>query len=275
MRLRDARWILALALGMCLRPAAASDQPYEFGVFPYLPLTRIHELHAPMAVHFEKKLGRPVRLSSKGTYSAFAQDLAQQSYDVALIQPFDYVEAHDRHGYLPVARRLGGMQGVIVVREDSPYATLGDLKGGIIASPPPDAAVTKLTNMALRDAGLDPKTGVKRQYEKNHFTCLQALVVGVADACSTAEQPLRTLQNERRFAIALRVLHRTERIPHSLFVVHRRVSREHREILLTTIVNWPKTDEGRHILERGHFTPFVPARDADYEVVRRYLRGPK
>jgi phosphonate transport system substrate-binding protein len=266
---------LACVMALCTVAAMADDRPYEFGVFPYLPVTKIHELHVPMARDFEAKLGRPVRLSSKGAYAAFSQALRQQTYDVAFIQPFDYVDAHDKHGYLPLARRAEDLQALIVVRDDSPLRTIRDLKGKTVATPPVDAAVSHLTSMALRDASIDPKVGVTRHYARNHFTCLQALALGVADACSTAEQALRTLQKDRRMAGSLRALHSTPPISHCLFVVHRRVPREHREILLSTILGWPKSEKGRQILEGGDFIPFVPARDADYEAVRTLVRNQK
>jgi len=44
-------------------------------------------------------------------------------------------------------------------------------------------------------------------------------------------------------------------------------------VMLTTILDWPNTEEGRKIIERGHFIPFVVANDAEYEVVRRYIRS--
>ena len=62
-----------------------------------------------------------------------------------------------------------------------------------------DAAVSFLTTLALRDAGIDPKTGVKRFYGKNHYACLQSVVIGAADACGMAEGALRTIEkNEGR-----------------------------------------------------------------------------
>lgn len=272
MRKRGAlRRLLACIVALCASAAGAADKPYEFGVFPYLPATRIHELHAPMAADFEAKLARPVRLSSKSAYAAFSKELRRQTYDLALIQPFDYVDAYDKHGYLPLARRGEELQAIIVVRDDSPLRTLNDLRSRTLASPPADAAVSQLARVALLELGIDPKS-VRQRHERNHFTCLQTLLVGIADACITAEQALRTLQAETRALAKLRVIHTTEPIPHSLFVVHRRVSRQHREILLDTIVGWPRTEEGRRLLERGRFTPFVAARNADYEAVRRYLR---
>jgi len=265
---------IGCALGMALFASHASgvDKPYELGVFPYLPVARIHELHAPMAADLEAKLGRQVRLSSKADYAAFGQELRHEAYDIAFVQPFDYIEAHDRHGYLPLARRGEALEAVLVVRQESPLASIQDLKGRIVSNPPEDAAVSHLTGMALREAGIDPQTGVKRYYAKNHFACLQSVVIGAADACGTAEQALRTIEKESPPA-RFRVLHRTASIPHALFVAHRRVPQKDRDLLLRTILDWPNTEAGRKILDGGHFVPFAAARDADYEVVRRYLRS--
>lgn len=265
---------IVCALGVLLAGhAGAADKPYEFGVFPNLPLARIHELHAPMASEFEARLGRPVRLSSKAAYAAFGEELRNETYDIALVQPFDYVDAHDKHGYLPLARRGEALEAVIVVRQDTPLASIKDLKGRIVSNPPADAAVSHLTSMAFRDAGIDPQTGIKRYYGKNHFACLQSVVIGAADACGTSEQALRTIEKQSQLPSRFRILHKTASIPHALFVAHKRVPQKDRDILLHTILEWPSTETGRKILDAGHFVPFVAARDADYEVVRRYIRG--
>jgi phosphonate transport system substrate-binding protein len=266
--------LLALGMACCGTTALAAEPPYEFGVFPYLPQTKIHELYSPIAADFEAKLGRQVQLSSKARYETFAEELRKATYDIAFVQPFDYVDAHDKHGYLPLARRVGDLEGLIVVRRDSPLTSIQDLKGRIVANPPADAAVSQVTSMALWEAGIHPGTEVKRDYGRNHFTCLQSVLIGAADACGTAEQPLRTLENGQP-STRFRILHKSARIPNVLFVVHKRVSKHDRDSLLKTILDWPKTEEGRKILERGQFVPYVAATDVDYNVVRGYIRDRK
>jgi ABC-type phosphate/phosphonate transport system substrate-binding protein len=90
-----------------------------------------------------------------------------------------------------------------------------------------------------------------------------------------AEQAFHTLEKQQSKAAAFRILHRTARIPRPLFVVHRRVPKSDRDALLRTIVDWPKTEDGKRLLEAGHFAPFVPASDAEYAAVRRYLQSRK
>lgn len=272
--MRYARLLVVLLAG-CAGLAGASDRPYEFGVFPYLPMAKIQELYAPMRADFEVKLAWSVRLSSKSEYAAFVEELRRQTYDIAFVQPFDYVDAHDKHGYLPLARRGEPLEALIVVRQDSPLKSLNDLKGKSIAMPPPDAAVSHMTSMALQRAGIQPGSSVRFDHVRNHFACLQSALIGSADACGTSDQAMLHFEKQKQITSRLRVLHRTAPLPHALFVAHRRVDTRHREILQATILNWPRTEEGRRIIQTGQFIPFAAANDADYDVVRRYLRNRK
>jgi len=268
-----ASWLLSIAaVALYAAQASAADGPYEFGVMPHLPLAKIQEYFEPIEADFEAKLGRPVRLSSKPTYSSFKEALLKETYDIAFVQPFDYVEAHDKHGYLPLARRAASLAAVILVRPDSPLKSVQELNGKTIANPPVEAAVSYLTSLALRDAGINPAAGVKREYGKSHFTCMQAVLIGDADACGTAEQAMLHFQRDKQMTTRFRVLHTSPSIAHALFVVHKRVPESDRDILLRTIVDWPKTEEGRRIVFAGQFFPFIQALDAEYDPVRRYIR---
>lgn len=269
----SSRLLFAAVFVFCAREAGAAETPYNLGILPYLPLTRIHELYGPIAADLSAKLGREVRLSSKADYASFRDELRRQTYDIGFVQPFDYVDAHDKYGYLPLARRAERLDAVIVVRQDSTLKGIKDLQGKTVANPPMDAAVSHLTSMALRDAGINPDTGVKRYYGKNHFACLQSVVIGAADACGMAEGALRTIEKDREAVDRFRILYQTASIPPALFVAHSRLARKDHAVIRRTILDWPNTDEGRKIIERGQFIRFVPADDAEYEEVRRYIRS--
>jgi phosphonate transport system substrate-binding protein len=272
MRQLASRLLSIAAVALCGAQASAADRPYEFGVFPFLTVAKIQEYFEPIEADFEAKLGRPVRLSTKPNYSSFREALLKETYDIAFVQPFDYVEAHDKHGYLPLARRSAMLEALILVRPDSPLKSLKELKGKTIANPPVEAAVSHLTSMALRDAGINPETGVRRDYGRSHFTCMQAVLIGDADACGTAEQAVLHFHREKQMTTRLRVLHRTPPIASSLFIVHKRVTKRDRDILLRTIVDWPKTEEGERIVNSAQVSAFVQAHDAEYDPVRRHIR---
>ena len=259
------------AAALCGARAGAADGPYEFGVMPYLPLAKIQQLYEPIAADFEAKLGRPVWLSSKPDYSLFQGALSKEIYDIAFVQPFHYVEAYDKHGYLPLARRSQPLRALIVVRPDSPLRTIKDLKGKIVANPPMDSMVAYLTSMALQEAGINPGTGVTRDYGKNQFSCMQSVLIRVADACGTAEQALMHFEEEKQMKTRFRILHTTG--PPSAPV--RGAQARRREGPGAAAQHHSRlADHGRgeEAAQSGHFIPFAPAHDADYDSVRRYIR---
>lgn len=248
----------------------AQNSDYQLGVFPHLAAGQIETMFAPMAADFSKTLGRPVVLKTKSSFEAFMGELDKQVYDIAFVQPFDYVWAHDKHGYIPLARRSEPLSGLIVVKTDSPLQSLQELKGKKVGLPPEVAAVSHLTKMALLKAKVDPRTDTKLQYYKAHDSCLQQLLIGKIDACGTAAYPVRFFEN--KWNVKFRVLAETQTIPHSLFIVHPRVSKQERDAILKTIVSWGKTESGKQLLEKFELKPFVAVTDAEYNTVRTYTR---
>ena len=265
--------LLAVLLMGVTRPGHATHDEtgtYQFGVFPHFSAGQIENMFAPIAVDLSTALGRPVALKTKSSYAAFMTELDRETYDIAFIQPFDYVRAHDLHGYLPLARRGERLAALIAVKDDSPLKTLADLKGKKLGLPPEVAAVSHLTKMALLKAHLDPRTDVKIQYYKAHDSCLQQVLIGEIAACGTAAYPIRFFEN--KWHVKFRVLAQSESISHSLFVVHPRVSKSDRDVILKTILSLPETAAGRKLLEKGELKPFVAVTDAEYDSVRAYSR---
>jgi phosphonate transport system substrate-binding protein len=256
-------------------PVMAEEGIYEMGAFPNMPVAKLQELFTPLADEFSRTLGRKVRLSSKPTFEAFESVLNSEFYDIAHIQPFDYVEAFDKHNYLPLARRSEELEALFVVNQGSLINSIADMKGKKIVSPPPDAAVSHLANMALRDAGINPKSDVKREYSKNHFSCLQNVLIGEADVCVAAIQMIRQFEKEKKITVPFRVVHKSRKIPHTLFVVHKRVSQKDRDLLLNTVLNLQNSGNGRKILGALDYRPFVQARDSDYTLIRKFIREGK
>ena len=266
------KFVAALCLLAATVPVLAAGEPLQMGVFPYLPPAKLQELFDPIAADLEKALGRKVILNSRNEYETFTQALNRQEFDIALIHPFDYPTAHDRHGYFPLARRKDELRGLILVMADSPIRSLQGLKGMTVTNPPREAAVSYLTSMALADAGIDPIKEVRRDYGKSHFSCMQKLLIGEADACGTARQALLHFEKEKQMTARFRVLHETTPVSHSLFVAHKRLASKDREALKARILDWPNTEAGRKIIDSGQFIPFVAASDKDYASVRQIMK---
>jgi phosphonate transport system substrate-binding protein len=253
---------LALASGGPLLPG------YRFGVFPYVPALTIDRIFGPVAASFATGLERPVYLKTRSTFESFAEQLERQTYDLIFVHPFLYVEAADRHGYLPLARLEGQLAGVALVREGRPWRTWSDLAGKTIGTPPALAAVSELARWALLDAGLLPQVDAILRPYQNKMSCLQAVSVGAADACVLPRFILPQISQIREGG--LRVMAESPAIPNLVFAAHGRVPRTERMKLLALILSWPHTEQGRAILATGAWPGFVVAEDADYAEVRSF-----
>lgn len=246
-----------------------STTPYTMGIFPLLSSGQIEKLFAPLAAHMTKELGRQVRLRTKPNFADFTAELSRQTYDIAFVQPFDYVAAHDKYGYIPIARRSGQLSAILVVLPDSKLHTIQDLKGKRVGLPPRVAAVSFLTRKALADAGMDIHKDVSMAYFKAHDACLNQLMLRKVDVCGSAKHPIRFFEN--KWHVKFRTLAITKTIPPAVFMVHKRVSAKERKAIRHAILSWQKSKKGRGELLSSGLALFEAANASDYKVMYHYV----
>jgi len=263
-------FILSISSASANEKASPGSLPnhYKLGIFPYLPTARILKVYTPVAEDFERTLGGTVTLRTKPSYDKFIQALSNEEYDIAFVQPYDYLNAHDKYNYLPLVRRSIPLRTVIIVSKDSKLQNLQQLKGKTIATPAKHSAVSRITNKALEDQGFNLSTDITRSYKKNHFACMQSVIIGEAAACGTADRALKHF-GDVKMKDKFRVLYKADEIPNSLFIIHKRIPAEIREKLIESIINWPETNPGKKILAGGKIIPMIRTIDSDYNVIRK------
>jgi len=262
------RYMILIML-VCL--SLSAQQKYKFGVFPHMPLEKLHDVFDPVAKDLAKDVKRPVVLMTKPYYKMYKDELNAGLYDIALIQPFDYLQARKEQGYIPIARRAKGLRAILVVSKGSDYYNISDIKDRIIASAPAEAAVTQMMLVAFKQQGYRPLDDFTISYSKNHFVCLQKVVNAKAVACITARRALKYFNKEKGMD-TFRTIYTTQKLPHALFVVHPRVPKEIREQFQNRIINWSENAEGREILDKGNLLNFVETNDAEYDKVREFIK---
>jgi phosphonate transport system substrate-binding protein len=264
-------------LGLLATPAAggqpapepvAAPPPLRLGILPFMAPERIEALYGSLALQLGETLQRRVQLRTRATFADYSKALAERQFDVALVQPFDYVEAADRGDYLPVARISEPLSAVLAVPADSAIRDVSQLRGRTVATIPASATVTLLAMPMLRQAGLDPEREISLQHTRGHDACLLETLQGRAAACITA-RPAMNLYAARR-GLAFRVLHESEALPHILFVVRADYPEAARQGLLAALLEWHASEDGRRLFAMARISGgLVPARDADYDPVRR------
>ncbi len=266
-------WAFAIMVGQERAAHAGDPAPprldaYRLGVFPYVPVLMIDRIFGPVAVQLAEDLGRPVQLKTKPTFEKFRDELRQATYDIVLVHPFFYVEARDEHDYVPLARLDEPLTAVMMARADARLVSAADLAGKTIALPSALAAVSALVEASLLDAGLLPGVDVHLEHYRSKPSCLRAVAGGRAAACGLARFALTQIDPNND--LKLRLMFETEAVSNFVFAVHPRVPEADRVNLGNSILAWPFTAAGRQILAGGAWSRFVPARDQDYDDVRRH-----
>ena len=264
--------LFALSLLFGMTPpvyAEKSKDSYEMGVFPFLSAREIEKIFAPMAAAFSEVLGKPVIFKTASSYLNFMERLGNQQYDIAFVQPFDYINAADKNGYRPLASR-DEMLTAIVVTKDPTRLSIKDLRGKVISLPPKVAAVSILVKRYLIEHGYKPGVDVKLQHFGSHVSCMQQVLIGTADGCGTAFASSRFFN--KKMKANLQVAFETPGIPHTLFIAHPNVPQHEKDKLSETIFNWASTEKGKEILSRGRMKPFKKILDEDYDIVREIAK---
>ena len=273
--------VSAGCLFLLLQPLQAaettsSEAEYTFGVFPFLTQDTLEKTFAPITKELSDAIGRPITFQTTTTFEEFQTSLAQQKFDIAHIQPFDYVKIAIPAGYLPLAVRSEPLSAVFIVRQESLIKNPLDLKGKTIGLPPKVAAVSYLALATLLKMDLKPGKDVTVLHFPNHQACLHQLVIGATDVCASGYPVIRVF--EQKTQLPMRIVLRSAQIPHTLFVAHQRVPAVIREKLKHTLIETELPGVAPEYLiffKKSSVGPgkyFRPVQDGDYDIISDYIK---
>ncbi|PHR59522.1 MAG: hypothetical protein COA44_00850 [Arcobacter sp.] len=248
-----------------------AETSYKFGVFPHMPLAKLHKVFGTVTNDLERDLNKSITLMTRPYYKQYKTELNRGLYDFAFIQPLDYVEAHRLQGYIPLARRNKDLKAILVVLKASSYEKVSDVQDKVIASAPAQAAVSQMMLVSLEKDGFHALDDFTISYSKNHFVCLQKLVDAKVAACITARRAMEFFNQEKN-TTNFKIIYETKTLPHALFVAHPRVPKDIRDKVQRRILRWTKYKKGRSLLKKGKLLDFIEAKDKDYDRVREFMK---
>ncbi|MGD8568225.1 MAG: phosphate/phosphite/phosphonate ABC transporter substrate-binding protein [Gammaproteobacteria bacterium] len=263
--------LIITLLGAGSSAHAGKITQYKFGVFPFMPMAALIKYYNSVSMDFTRRVNKRVIAQTRPTFKEFSEEIEKETYDIIFIQPFDYPKAY-AHNYRPLARRSEPLDAILVTRTDAPIKSIKDLKGKTLVNPPKEAAISQVIKKELMNSGIDWKTNIKIIYTRNHFACIQMVLVSQADACSTTTPVLHHWQNTRLKKKKLHIIHQAESVPHTLYMAHKRVPDEDKEKFKEAILTWDNRPEGKMILKIFNLHSFVEAKDSEYDVIRNYWK---
>ena len=253
--------------------ATQQQETYKFGVFPYLSQNTINEIYLPVSQELSRILSGKISLQTETTHRQFLRNLNNELYDIALIPPFWYPVAVDKHNYLPLVKMQEPFTSTIMVLESSNIYSVNDLKGKVIATPPVSSPVVNLAIKSLTEIGIFPGRDLIFRANETAEECLRKVFTKKASACISP--PYAPLHFEKEFKIKLRSVHSSSGIPSAALVIHSRVDPKVRNVIRDSFISWKDTKNGRAMLNEMHTKAYVPINPYEYNIVRQFLKHSK
>lgn len=265
-------FVLAHSVALC------DEKPLVFMVLPVESPVAVYESFLPLTRHLEKILDRKIKLTVAKNAESALEAMKRQEADILYVCSVFYVIAHDKYGYLPVARSLEDgkreEKGVIVVRDDSDIRSLSDLKGRTLALGSRYCATSNLLpRLMIKEAGLSEEDLFTIDISGHNKWAVLSVLSGFHDSAGVSESAVEAYRGKGVRYVAV-----SPPSPNFVFIVKSSLSSDIRERIkvILTGISRKNADSSRILNSMGkNLTGFEPADDRHYDSVRDLMRKVK
>lgn len=260
---------LVLLFLMGLRTGWADDaRPLVLGVFPYVTARQIVETYRPVVKALEDKLQRRVLLFTAPDFTTFAKRTRQGKYDILLTAPHLAWLAHEEARYLPLLKYDLSIHGLLVVKSDSPFKGVEDLRGHTIATPDSIALVVLAGKAEMAAQGLREKIDYQVKPSGTHINAAMQVINGRADGAMLAQQTYNLMRPELRQQ--LRVLAVTPLLPSLIYLTHPRLPVAEVQAIRKALLDFSASPDTQARKHHGSHGAIGPIDDAMLLAIRPY-----
>ncbi|WP_114375787.1 phosphate/phosphite/phosphonate ABC transporter substrate-binding protein [Elioraea thermophila] len=233
------------------------------------------------ARHFTEALGVPFRVFRATDYAATVEALRADQAEFGYLGPAAYALARRVAGdkIVPIASGTdldggAGYHSVIIVRADSPFRSLADLRGRTLAwADPNSASGFAVPQFFLRREGIDPATFFARTpFSGNHEQSVIGLLNGTYDAAATWWTNERRSNPQRMEEKGMippgqwRIIWTSPLIPNSPYVMRANLPEPLKALFVETLMNLPdRNPEAWRGLTSGQSRGLIPRSHDDYK----------
>lgn len=210
----------------------ASTRFWRLGVVPQLTPLETTQRWAPVVQEINQA-GVPCELVVFPSIALFETAFLRGEVDFGFMNPYHMVMARRTHRYEPLLRDRRPLEGVLLVKEDSPIDRLEQLGGVRISFPSPNAFAASLYIRSVLERQF--KVAFQAHYASTHRNALRQVLAGDSAAAGVVKTTLE--QEHLEVRNQLRVIYTTPALaPHPL-AAHPRVPLAVRTALIETLVN--------------------------------------
>lgn len=260
--------VQALALSLVLASACchvSAREALSVSIVPQWPPDQILSAWRPAFDQITRETGERFKFKHFDSIPEFESSFMRGEVDVAYMNPYHAVIANEAQGYTPIVRDdARKLQGILVVREDSPIQDVRELNGANIAFPAPNAFGASLYMRALlaNEMGIE----IKPMYVSTHSNVYRHVLPRL---CRAGGGVQRTLDRETAGIRGyLRILYRTPKVfPHPI-TTHPRIPDATRESLRAALLKLADTPRTQALLAAIQMPSPVAASLDDYQSLK-------
>ena len=163
----------------------AQERKLSLAVFPYVSPSKIL-VHQKGLKHFlEKELNRPISIITAKSSQNYLENVKKGDYDIIYTAPHMGRYSELKLSYQRIAMTKNNIQGLYIVKKESPMKSLADAKEKTIAMASPVTILHQITLQDLEKLNLKDGKNIKIRVTKNHMNALFSLLKGSSDLALT------------------------------------------------------------------------------------------
>ncbi len=261
------------------------DNPFKLFLIPAQDTLTLSESGQKLEKYLNAELDFSIKVELPYNYIAVVEAFGSKRADAAIINTFGYILANDKYQVQArlkfVNRGREEYYGQIIAHVDGPK-TIAELNGKKFAFVDPASTSGYMLPLRLfKNENIKIK---EHMFAGKHDSVVQAVYQRKVDAGATfythpdpdgtpkdARWLLRTQYPD--IYEKVKILKLTGPIPNDPLVFRKDVPEEMKQKIINALLKYIKTEEGKKILlDMYHITDFKEAKDADYDIVRTYLK---
>lgn len=277
---------VAFALAGCTKRAelGTADNPVKLFFVPSVD-AKVLETNAQLFKDYlEKESGYKIEISVPQSYIAVVEAFGTKRADVAAINTFGYILAHNKYGAearLTVIRHGSpNYQSQFIAKADSGINSLADLNGKKLAFVDPASASGYLLPMkTLKEKKISPKETV---FAMKHDAVVSMIYQGQVDAGATFYSPpsAQGIEDARRLVKTqypdvekkVKIVDLSEPIPNDPIIFRKELSDEMKTKLTDAFLKFLTTPAGKEAFKAIYAVDELKkCTDTDYDAVRAML----
>lgn len=192
------RFLIALVILVHSSLLKAEINTVTIGIFPYASTSKLIKHHNNLQKHITNATDLSISLVTAKDFTTYYKNATKFEYDLIYSPPHLARFFEKQYGYHRVAMTTHQIRGVYIVKKESTYQTLSDLKDKTISMAPAKTIVAQLAIQELQANNLYAEKNITIKTVNTHNNAIYDAIKGDSDAAVTGIKLWKKLLPEHK-----------------------------------------------------------------------------